>query len=1107
MKNFLLWPQNFAGRRVASMLMVMKLTALLLVAFTFQVTAKVHSQDKVTLKVKNASLVSVLQEIRKQTGYLYSIMDQYSDKALKVNISVNQAPVEEVLPMLFKDQPFTYVIIEKTIVVKQKEVMATVASSDGAKIIKAEGEVMNSDGQPLSGASVTIKETRKSVLTNERGEFSFTSIPANAVLIITYIGYASKQVPVQDGERMRIMLSAADNTLDESVVIAYGNTTRRLNTGSVGTVKGEEIEKQPINNPLEAIEGRVPGLFIRQSSGQPGTNFTVQIRGQNSIANGNDPLYVIDGVPYSSQLLLDAIPSHTNGSPLNFINPYDIESIDVLKDADATAIYGSRGANGVILITTKKGKAGSTRVNINVNSGVGKVGHFMDLMNTQQYLQMRHEAFANDKSTPTIANAPDLLLWDTTRYTNWQKTLIGGSAHYTDAQVSVSGGSANTQYLIGGSYHRQTTVSPGNFADQKGTAHFSLTSSSNNQKFKLLISGSYVLDNANLPVTDMTGLIPALAPDAPPIYNTDGTLNWQPNASGSSTWSNPLANLVLNYKGITNNLVTNSAMSYQLLKGLDLRVTAGYTNMDIKETSVTPIAYYSPSAHVTSGNNYFANSNIHSWILEPQVDYRINEKWGGLSTLVGATFLHNYSNSQNVYATGFSSDALLYDMLAATSLQAGAPTNAIYKYNALFMRINYNWDEKYMVNVTARRDGSSRFGPDKQFHNFGAAGVAWVFSKEKVIQDHLTFISFGKLRASYGITGNDQIGDYKFLDLYRSGFYPYQNVSTLYTQNLYNPDFAWETNKKLEGGMELGFIKDRILLTASYFRNRSSNQLVGFPLPAITGFTSITENLPATVQNKGWEFLLTTTNIKNRSFKWTSSFNITIHRNALVAYSNLETSSYSNSLVIGQPLNIIKAYHSTGVNDSAGIYQFASKTNTFSPNSLADKTVLINVNPKYYGGFLNSFQYRGLQLEVFLQFVKQTSRNILYVYSSNAPGFEGYNEPAALINNWKKSGYQSNFQRFTQASGMVSTAYGNYLNQSDLIYTDGSYIRVKNVSLSYQIPNKWSQKVQFQTCRIYLHAENLWTLTHHYQGIDPETQSTTSLPLLRTITGGFQVVF
>jgi len=336
-------------------------------------------------------------------------------------------------------------------------------------------------------------------------------------------------------------------------VIAYGTTTRRLSTGDVSTVRAADIEKQPVSNPLLALQGRIPGLQITQASGLAGSGVKVRIQGQNSIGFGSDPLYIVDGVPFASQLLptinnilgesgkVNNIPSGT-GNPLSFINSSDIESIDILKDADATAIYGSRGANGVILITTKKGKAGQTKVDVNIQRGYGQVTRRLDLLNTQQYLQMRREAFTNDGlAIPTTTTVPasdnyDLTFWDQNKSTDWQKVLIGGTARYTDIHGSVSGGNKNITALIGAAYKKETTVFPGDFADQKGSLHVMINNVSENQKFKISLSGNYLIDNNELPGRDLTSAALSLPPNAPSLYNSDGSLNWATDASGSTTW-------------------------------------------------------------------------------------------------------------------------------------------------------------------------------------------------------------------------------------------------------------------------------------------------------------------------------------------------------------------------------------------------------------------------------------------------------------------------------------------------------------------------------------------------------------------------------------------
>ncbi len=374
--------------------------------------------------------------------------------------------------------------------------------------------------------------------------------------------------------------------------------TKRFNTGNVVTLSNKEIERQPVGNPLNNLQGRVAGLYISQNSGVPGGSFNIQIRGQNSINNGNDPLYIIDGVPYTSQLLPNLSEdilqrgrgSFVGGNPLSYINPTDIESISVLKDADATSIYGSRGANGVIIITTKRGKEGKTKVDLNLSTGISNVARKLSLLNTQQYLEMRREAFANDGANPTVADAPDLLYWDTTKYTDWQEKLIGNTAHYTNIEASVSGGSSTTQYILGANYNKSTTVFPSNYSNQKRSIHIGINNTSFNKKLKISVKANYLIGDNNLPSSDIASSI-LLPPNAPEPLNPDGTLNW-----ANSTWpsTNPYAALKKDYTDRTTNLVSNLNLEYALTPYLSIKSSMGYTDMQTDEVLKTPITASNP---------------------------------------------------------------------------------------------------------------------------------------------------------------------------------------------------------------------------------------------------------------------------------------------------------------------------------------------------------------------------------------------------------------------------------------------------------------------------------------------------------------------------------
>lgn len=1092
---------------------IMKIAAILLLATCLQVTAAGHAQ-KISLSEKDAPIEKIFKKIERMTDYKFLYMSELLDKANKVTISVKDASVEQVLDLCLKEQLFDYEINETTIVIRPRLGVKNKVSPELtiSELIDVSGKVTDNEGRPLIGANVKVRGTNIGVTTDNNGNFLLKNVSESAVLEISFVGHEMKTLTVRGVGFVSIALDQKLSLLDETVVIAYGTTTRRLNTGNVSTVKATDIEKQPVNNPLLALQGRVPGMEITQSTGLPGSGVKVQIRGQNSIQSGNDPLYIIDGVPYFSQNIttgLNGILGYSGtsaaGSPLSNINPADIESIDVLKDADATAIYGSRGANGVVLLTTKKGKVGKMKVDVNMQSGFGKVTRKLDVLNTRQYLDMRYEAYNNDSRIPSIATGYDLTVWDTTRNTDWQKELIGGTSQYNDLQANLSGGNVNIQYLVGGGYHKETTVFPGDMADKKGSILFNINCVSANQKFRLMLSGNYLADNNKLMAQDLTTLAITLPPDAPPLYKQDGSLNWAPNPSGFGTWQNPLTYLLLKFNNSTTNLISNAIISYKVFRGLEIKSNFGYTNTQSDQYNLFPSTYSDPAKRQSLGNSArsarFAYNTIRSWIIEPQANYSVPIGRGTLTALIGTTIQQSKSNGQNVNGYGYSNDLVLRDITSASSV-AISSINSMYKYNALFGRINFNWKDKYLANLTARRDGTSRFGPANRFHNFKAIGIGWVFSKEEFIQRNLSFISFGKLRTSYGTTGNDQVGDYSFLDLYNpiSG-YTYQGVTGIMPVRLFTPDLAWEETRKLEAGIELGFLKEKVVLMASYYSNRSSNQLTSYTLPYVTGFASISKNLDALVQNTGWEFLLNTTNVTTKDFRWTSSINLTVNRNKLVSVAPGMSDNYK--MLTGYPLGT--NYHSNllGVDPVTGLYQFGDGKGgaTLRPDTL-DYFLSArphNTLPKFYGGFQNSIIYKGFQLDFLFQFVKQIGRNYLY---AGIPGTLR-NQPVTVLSRWQKPGDISSIQRFSHFNSTVSSSW-NYALYSDQGYSDASFIRLKNLSLSWQLPDLWRDKIHFQNFRIFIQAQNLFVITN-YQGIDPENQNASSLPPLRIITVGVQV--
>ncbi|MDR6785278.1 TonB-linked SusC/RagA family outer membrane protein [Pedobacter africanus] len=1078
--------------------LIMRLTTVIMIACLMQVSAAGLAQ-KITLNERNTPLNNVLRTIGKQSGFAVYFDGKNSLKSQKVTVVVTNASIEEALHQAFKGLGYTYKIDGKTIAIKPKEQPGFLERIiDRLKAIDVTGKVVDEKGEPIAGATIRVKGTTISTVSDGNGYFLLKNISEDAVLEISYLGYQVKEVKaLKDIGSIRMEL--AIGKLEEVIVNAgYYRVKERELTGNISRISSKDIESQPVLNVLATMQGRMAGVEIIQDNGTPGGAFKIKIRGQNSLrAAANEPLYIVDGVPFASETIGTQNTSGTfttMTSPLNAINPSDIESIEILKDADATAIYGSRGANGVVLISTKKGKAGKTKISINSATSKGRVTTMLDLMDTKQYLAMREQAYANDGITNYPADAYDINgKWDRNRYTDWQKELIGGTAEITTIQASITGGNAQTQYLLSGNTAKETTVYPGDFKYKRGAVHFNLNHISEDRKFKLILSSQYSFQVNLQPVTDLTRLSRTLAPNAPALYDQNGNLNWE-----NSTWQNPLAAQVAKFNAKINNLNANGVLSYSILPNLELTSNFGYTDVRNYETNAQPHTMYNPALGLNSSSSSLYSSLVFrsSWIIEPQIKWTLTAGKGKLEALVGGTFQSQTNNRLGQSGFGFSTNSLIYDLSSASLKVIDISDETKYNYEAIFARLNYNWDGKYIANITARRDGSSRFGPGKQFANFGAIGAAWIFSKENLFKDQ-SILSFGKLRTSYGITGSDQIGDYQFLDTYLSSGNTYQGTVGLQPTRLFNSNFAWETNRKFETALEMGFFDDGIFINAAYYLNRSSNQLVGIPLPGTTGFASLTANLGATVQNKGFEFSVETKNILSKQFSWTSDFNISTNRNKLISYPGLATSNNSNTYVVGESINILKRYQYTGINPQTGVYTFKDMNGDGQITSLMDRTLIFDLNPSFFGGLQNQFTYRNIQLNFLFQFVKQKA-------TAYAPGLPGrlINQLSSLTNVWQKPNDEADYQKMTSNNSALNIGYSLF-NLSDGTIVDASFIRLKNVALSYEIKPKLLKGI---ACRIYFQGQNLLTFTS-FEGGDPEYKLSGYLPPLRVYTAGLQLTF
>lgn len=1116
--------------RTKKLLMVMKLTTFLLLFAIMQVSAMTYAQ-KVSLKVKNSPLSNVLDQISDQTGYNFFYSNSTLNDTKPVSLSVKNMELSDVLEQLFADESLGFTIQEKTVVIKEKERSLTDNSKAQVKPAFApvliSGIVTDEHGNTLSGVTIRLKGTKLAWTTNQRGAFVADIIPQNAILQFFYIGYLTQEIPLNQLKNPATIVMKEDiSKLDEVQVIAYGTTTKRANTGDVTVIDSKTISKYPTINVLDVLQGTVPGVVVYKNTGNITSTYKVQIRGMNGLPSaadpyGGQPLYVIDGVPFqggAETSLNTTSGSHSaNGvgnkayDAMSLINPDDIQSISILKDADATAIYGSRGSDGVILITTKKGKAGPATIDASVYSGVNDRAREVPLLNLQQYLQMRTEAKKNDNTTIGAGDYDLNGVWDQSRGTDWQKALTGGFGHTTNAHVGISGGSDLIQYRISSGYNYISNLEHLGGSDRSANLNFSITSTTSNHKFTASFTGGYLYDNNTTPQTDLTAIAVTLAPDAPALYTPEGLLNFQ-NINGPNTpsFSNPLvAKNYLNNSARTN-LTSNLVLSYRPFPSLEIKLSSGYNKQDLNEFLGSPTSAIYPAIGTSSST--FTFDNTYSWSIEPQANYTKQIGKGTLNATLGASLQKQVSDDMALSGSGYATDLLLSSLTAGTTITTAVPYSVFPKKNgATFGRISYNWDNKYYLNFSGRDDGSSSFGQDRQFHLFAALGVGWIFSEENLIKDNLPFLSFGKLRGSYGSTGRDILTPYSYLSTYTSTAYnstntAYAGVPSLSPTSLPNPELQWESTKKAEIGLELQFLKGRIAFETNIYRNRTTNLLTAATLPAVTGFPSINTNQPGTIQDAGFDATLTTHNIRNKNFSWTTTILFTRDRNKLISYPGLANSAYAHTLIIGQPVNIIQALRLDGVNPQTGLYQFiaANGSVTGSPNTTnnADNTVLINTNPDFYGSVQNNITYKQFTFSFLFRYMKETGRNG-FGNIQNPPGLTAYNQLAMVTNRWQKPGDITNIQRY--GSNLFSVLFTQaYAESSNAAYGDASYIRLQNASLSYSLPQALAHKIGMHNMQVFVNGDNLLTITGYY-GADPETQSIATLPPLRTIAAGLRL--
>lgn len=1106
--------------RGTKLLLVMKLSFAIVFITSLQLSAATYGQ-KVNLRYNREDMATVLKDLQRQTGFNLAGKYDLILAAKPVTMRVDSVDLKTALRLLEQGQELRLSVIGKSISVVER--FGAIDSPNKyidtnrnqGEVIR--GVVLGEGDVPLPDVTIQNLRTGRGTITNATGEFVIRDVILGDNLLFSYIGYTARNVDIRDVKFKEIRLELAANDLDEVQIEGYRRTSKRFSASNVVTVKADEIERQPVSNPLQALQGKVPGLTVTQTSGSASAPFKVELRGRSTIDPKAvpEPLFIVDGVPLKI-LNLGGNDSYNTGStgfnqsgivgpvggqsPLWSLNPDDIESITVLKDAGATAIYGSIGGQGVILITTKRGKPGRARLTASINRGSSYVGRFFPMLNTKEYLEMRREAFRNDSVTPDISNAYDLLApsWDTTKYTDWQKMFFGGWGERVEANFSLSGGDKNTSFRVSGSYFNQKPINSFKGSDQRIASTSSITHNSINRK--LLFSLSNYFSFAKSDIISLSGST-ITAPNAPPIFDESGKLNylgWVP-ATDYFTFSN----LLTPYDSKTLFINNGASLSYTVIKGLRATVNFGYSMNWQRQYMVFPIASKDPR-YPQTGSAQSGSNDGNRIVVEPQVEYLRFIGKGELTALFGGTYQSIKQASSNAGGYGFTNDQLLRS-LGNSAAQSAGSSEGQYKYSAMFGRLSYLWRKKITLELTGRRDGSSRFAAGRNFGTFYSGGLSYIFSEESFFRKKLPFISFGKIRGTYGETGSDMIQDYKYLTRWTgAGYQPYMSNSVYVPTQHANPYLRWQKDRKLDASLQFGFVRNTINVEIGWYRNTASNQLLDFILPNMTGFPFVTSNFPATVRNEGWEFNVSTRIVETKEWMVEAGINGGFNKNKLVSYPGIESSPYAAFYKVGEPLNIRKVFHFIGVNPQSGEYTYEdiNKSGVLESDlSAVDGDYIYkDISIKCDGGAFVNARFKQLQLNLGLQYRIRDGQSAFY--QGTIPGLIG-NQPKYLYDNrWRRPGDNAKFARLTT----IPRESDNIFYQSDGIYTNANFLRLNNISISYDLGKRILNKLKLRELNMYVQAQNLFVFTN-YKGSDPEVMNFGGISPLSIITYGIKLSF
>lgn len=1001
------------------------------------------------------------------------------------------------------------------------------------------------DGSSLPGVTVSVKGSPTiGVQTDVNGKYSL-SVPATAkTLVFKYIGFKELEIAIT-GSVLNVIMETDSKQLTEVLVVGYGTQKRQNVTGSISSISAKEIESTPVTSLEQAIQGKSAGVFVQADNGKLGQGIQIRVRGSSSVSAGTQPLYILDGIPITTDNL-SSTSAATN--PIADINFNDIESIQILKDASASAIYGARASNGVVVITTKKGKMGATKINFTAQYGNSKPSRHRKFLNAQQFVDYTKRAgvgaakqdaaagFYGDPADPqsladALADYESFIESDLTYYaadsegwktgavnTDWEK-LAFQDAPQQQYDLNLSGGSEKTTYYIGGQYLDQKGIVVGNsFKRYSGRINLDnkVTSKLNigmNLNFTNTINNRVSNDNAFSTPLQIVALSPITPLIDPRTNLLSGSLPGE--AEDFPLYYNPLLSVDnARYKATVFRTIGNIYGNLEIAKGLAFRTEFGVDQLNQVEDS-----YYGTLTfrNTSTKNGFGQNSNTQVLNFNTNNYFSYKHVFGtnnALDVTLGTSYQRSRTTGNDVQGQELPSDAFK-NLNAAAAIISGSSLNGEYSFLSYFLRANYAYKGKYLISGSARTDGSSRFGRNNRYGFFPAGSLGWVVSEEDFLKNNTT-VSNLKLRVSYGLTGNAEIGNYSYLGLFSPA--NYNGIGGQAFTQLANPNLKWESTAQFDVGVDFGFFNNRLSGSVDYYKKNTKDLLLSVNLPGTTGLSSQTQNL-GKLYNKGFELELSG-DIFVGKFRWTSSINGSYNKNIVTDIQGqvLGTNDI-NRVIEGQPIGVFFGPEYAGVDpnngdalyylntkDANGNYD-RTKTNDYNQ---AQSVALGNPTPKYLAGFTNTFGYKGIDLSFTMQGAfgnKIYNGGGQYMSANGSNGYD--NQTVDQLNYWDHVGQVTDVPE-------PRMYYGNGIGASSRYLSSGSYVRLKTVSLGYTLPKSVSQKLRVEKVRVFTNAYNLFLITK-YKGWDPEVNSDYqsgninlgvdfySAPQPRTITFGINV--